>query len=153
MSKTGRQLVLWDIPNEVRKSKQLNAAVTETFGLTKEMVADVETKMSGSLGLMPFYDISDIPADAEWSRVTDDSLKAAVKGTEVYDLTWVEKAYGGSITFQKWRFFVGSEKNLPRRIEIYEKLASHDEYELDSMIVVKYLNDSEIQKAVKDSVF
>jgi predicted anti-sigma-YlaC factor YlaD len=153
MSKTGRQLVLWDIPNGVRKSKQLNAAVTETFGLTKEMVADVETKMSGSLGLMPFYDISDIPADAEWSRISDESLKATAKDTEVYDLTWVEKRYDGSIKLKKWRIFVDPKTNLPQRAEFYEKLPADKEYTLESVRVVEYLSDNEIQAVIKDSSF
>ena len=77
MTKTGKQLVLRDIPNGVRKTKQLDTVVTETIPLTAVSIADVEKKITGSLSLMPFYDISDVPQDAKWSRLTGDDLKGA----------------------------------------------------------------------------
>ena len=153
MTKTGKQLVLWDLPNKVRKAKRLGANLIEITPLSGELIAEVEKKMSGSLGLMPFYDISDIPADAEWSRITDDSLKATAKDTELYDLMWIEKAYDGSIVFQKWRFFVNAETNLPQKVEWYKKLAIDDGFVLETTTVVEYLSDSEIQTVIKDSSF
>ena len=50
--------------------------------------------MSGSLGLMPFYNISEIPKEAEVESVVDkDDLEAATQGIEVYDLIWTEKIH------------------------------------------------------------
>ena len=153
MSKTGKQLVLWDIPNGVRKSKQVDTAVTETFPLTAVSIADAEEKITGSLGLMPFYDISDVPEGADWSRVADKDLEAAAKGVEVYDLTWTERAYDGSTVFKKWRVFADSETNLPRRIEWYEKLATDSEYTLSHVMTVEYLSESEMQEIIKKASF
>ena len=149
--KAGKQLVLWDLPNAIRKSKQLNTAVTETIPLTAVSVADVEKKITGSLGLMPFYDISDVPQDAEWSRVIDDGLKATAKGAEAYDLTWVAKVYGGPVVFKKWRVFANAETNLPQKVEWYKKLATDDEFVLETITVVEYLSDSQIQTVIKDA--
>jgi hypothetical protein len=151
MEKAGKQLVLWDIPNEVRKSKHLETAITETTQLTGETLAGIERKMAGSFGLMPFYDISEIPADAEWSRVTDDTLAATARGIEVYDLVWDEKAYDGSLVFWKWQVFVGPKTNLPHRVEWYKKLASDEEFALETIMMVEYLGDSEIQAAIDSS--
>jgi len=153
MSKTEKHLVLWDIPNGVRKSKQLDTAVTETESLTKDDVADVEKKISGSLGLMPFSDISEVPPDSEWSRVTDDGLEGVSEGTEVHDLIWTEKTRGGSMLFRKWRVFSNVETNLPERVEWYRKLAADDEFVLETRMVVEYLSDSEIRSAIKDVGF
>jgi hypothetical protein len=153
MSKTGKQLVLWDIPNGVRKSKQVDTAVTETFPLTAVSIADAEEKITGSLGLMPFYDISDVPQDAEWSHVADNSLQDITKGTEVYDLTWIERKHIGFVVYRKWRVFANAETNLPQRIEWYEKSATDSEYTLSPVMTVEYLSDGEIQEVIKEASF
>jgi len=153
MSKTKKHLVLWDIPNRARRSKQLDTDITETVSLTDDIVADVEKKMRGSLGLTPFYDISEIPKHAEWSRVVEDKLEAIVDGIEIYDLIWTEKTHGGSVLFRKWRVFANAETNLPERVEWYKKLAADDEFVLETIIVVKYLSDGEIQTVIKDVGF
>ena len=150
--KTVKELVLWDIPNAARKTKDLDTAVAETTPLADNVLTDVEKKISGFFGIMPFYDISNIPEDAEWRRVADDSLEATGKSTEVYDLTWVEKKYGGAAVFMKWRVFVDPKTNLPHRTEFYKKLPADSEYTLEMVMLVKYLSDSEIQ-AVIDSSF
>jgi hypothetical protein len=151
--KTEKELVLWDTGKGVRKSKQVDTAVTETVPLTAVSVADAEKKITGSLGLMPFYDMSDVPEDADWGRVADKDLEAAAKGIEIYDLTWTERAYDGSTVFKKWRVFADSETNLPRRIEWYKKLTADSEYTLNPVMEVEYLSDSEIQEIIKEASF
>lgn len=153
MTKTGEQWVLWDIANGLRKSKHPNTGVTGTVQLTEENIANIEVKMSSSLGLMPFYDISDIPDNAKWNHVADNGLEAAGKGIEVYDLTWIRKAYDGSMVFQKCRVFVDSRTILPREVHRYQKLSADSEYTLESVRVVEYLNDSEIQEIIKEASF
>jgi hypothetical protein len=152
LSKTGEQLVLWDIPNGLRKSKQLNAAVTDTSQLTDDILADVEKKISGSFGLMPFYDISDVPENAKWSCVTGDGPEVT-DDIEVYDLSWDEKAYDGSLVFFNWRVFVDIGTNLPQRTELYQTLTPDGEYTLKMTMAVKYLSDSEIQAVIEGSSF
>lgn len=152
VTKTAKQCVLWDIANRTRKTKQQNVGVIDTVGLTDDIVAGIEKKMNGSLGLMPFYDISDVPQDAEWSRVDDKSINVT-KGIEVYDLKWVEKKYGGSAISKKWRVFANYETNLPQRIECYEKLAADSGYTLSSAMTVEYLSDNEIREIIKEASF
>jgi len=151
--KTKDESVLWDLPNRVRRVKRLGANLAEVTPLSDELIVEVEKKMSGSLGLMPFYDISDIPADAEWSRITNDLSENIPKDIKGYDLTWVEKRYDGSIKLKKWRVFVDPGTNLPQRTEFYERIPTDNEYTLESVMVVEYLSDSEIQAVIKDSSF
>ena len=153
MTKTGKQLTLWDISNRVRKRKQLNTGVIKTISLTTVSVDNIEKKITGYLDLIPFYDISEIPHDAEWKRVTNGSLKAMAKGTEVYDLTWIEKVYGGSAIFKKWRVFVDAKTNLPQKTELYQRLTTDSKYTLKSTKLVKYLSDGEIYAVMKESSF
>jgi outer membrane lipoprotein-sorting protein len=153
MTKTGKELVLWDIPNGTRKIRRVDTAVTETTPLIDDSVASIERKMSGSLGLLPFYDISKIPPGAEWSQVTDEALKTAERDTEVYDLTWVRKQYGGSDRFLKLRVSVDSRTKLPQRTKFYEKLPAGTTYDLTSVKKVEYLSDSEIQSVIKEVGF
>jgi len=153
MIKSGERLVLIDIPNGVRKIKQLDTAIIDTEPLTNDDFADVEKKIRGSLGLTPFYDISEVPPDSKWSRITDDGLEGVSEGIEVYDLTWVEEKQIGFVVFRKWRFFVDLETNLPQKTEFYEKAPVDSEYTLTSIIVVEYLSSSEILAFIKDAGF
>ena len=153
VSKIGKEVAIWDVANKVRKIKHLDATVVEITLLTDDTLSSVETRMSGALGLMPFYNISEIPENAEWSSVTDNSLKATTGDTEVYDLTWAKEAYDGSVTLRKWRFFVDPRTNLPHRIEIYQKLAAEYEYIFMSSKKIEYLSDSKVQDIIKEISF
>ncbi len=153
MAKTAEQCFLWDIVNGVAKIKYLDIGTAETTHLTAENIADIEKKISGPLGLMPFYNISSIPEGAGWNRVADKDLEAATKGIEIYDLTWPERAYDGSAISKKWRFFVNIKGNLPQKIEIYQMLPTNTEYILMLLMTVEYLSDSEIQGVVKEAPF
>jgi hypothetical protein len=153
MTKTAKQSVLWDIANGTRKTKQLDIGITETVGLTDDIIAGIKRKTSSALDLMPFYDISDVPEGADWSRVADKDLEAAAEGVEVYDLTWTERAYDGSTVSKKWRFFINAKADLPQKIEIYQILPADTEYILKSLMMVEYLSDSEIQEIVREASF
>jgi hypothetical protein len=153
MTKTGKQRILWDINNGVTRMKYLDDGTAKATKLTAENIADIEKKITGSLGLMPFYGISDVPKDADWSRTTDKELEAAVKDIEIYDLTWTERAYDGSTVSKKWRFFVNAQGDIPQRIEIYQMLPADAEYTLEASMVVEYLNDGEMQAVVKKASF
>lgn len=152
MTKTGEKLVLWDIPNRVKKLKHADTNLIETTLLSGEMISKTEETTTGFWGLVPFANLSVIPEDAEWSRVTVDDLGATTNGIEIYDLTWLKKARDGSVGFRKWRVFVNSETNLPQRTEFYRKLAN-DEYILRLVKVIEYLSDGEIQTVIREASF
>ena len=153
MLKTEKELVLWDIPNHVRKSKQLDTDSVETSQLSTEMITEIQNTITVSLGLMPFYDISNVPQDAEWSRVADNRLEDITKDTEVYDLTWTERKHIGFVVFRKWRVFANAETNLPQKVEWYKKLAANDEFELETIMVIEYLDNGEMQELIKEASF
>jgi hypothetical protein len=149
--KTGNGSVLWDITNKVKKVKRLDSSSVETTILSAEMIAEIHNVMTGSLGLMPFYDISDVPKDTEWRRV-DDSIELA-NGIEVYNLIWIEKTYSGSLISSKWKFFIDSETNLPQKIELYQKTSTDSEYNLKRIVIVECLDNNEIKKVIKEASF
>ncbi|MFA5291934.1 MAG: hypothetical protein WC496_02755 [Phycisphaerae bacterium] len=148
--KTDSESVLWDISDKIKKIKSLNSNSVETIELTTEMINGTQNTINDSLGLMPFHSISDIPNDAQWNRVNDIILKISDK-IEVYDLIWIEKAYEGYFVSKKWRFFIDSETSLPQKIEFYQKSDTDNEYNLRYTRAVEYLNESEMQKVIKES--
>ncbi|MCH7559615.1 MAG: hypothetical protein IIB56_19490 [Planctomycetes bacterium] len=151
MTKTKLQWVLQDIANGLRKSKDSHTGVIDTVQLTEDDIAGIEQKISGPLGLVPFYDISEIPPGAEWHQVANADVGEG--DTEVYELTWTEKAYDDSVIFKKWRFFIDPQENLPQKVEIFRKSAANSEYNLRSARIVEYLSDNEIQSVIKDAGF
>jgi hypothetical protein len=152
MTKTADESVLFDLANKVMIAKHLNTAPVKT-PLSVETVTATEDMMAGFLGLVRFHDISMIPDDVEWNHIANDDLEAGTKTIEIYELTWLESSSAGSTIFNKWRFFVDSETNLPQKTEFYRKLDSDSEYALSTEMEVKYLSDSEIEDVVKKASF
>ena len=152
MIKSDKESVLYDVVNKAKKSKHLDSDLIETTILSAEMASRIQNTIDSSLGLLPFNSMSEIPKDAEWKRVDDKNVKIPNK-IEVYDLVWVEKNYESHPVSKKWRFFVDPDTNLPQRLEIYQKSVTNDEYNLRYTIVVKYLDDSEMQKIVEKVSF
>lgn len=152
MTKMKGQLVLFDIINGVRKTKYPDGAVTETATLSGDNLMDIRKKMSGSLGLMPFYSISEVPANARWSPIDVKSPEVAT-GIEVYDLVWAKEVHEGIVVSNKWRFFVDTKTNLPQRAEFYRKLTPESGYALELSIVVEYLDNGKMESLIKEHSF
>jgi hypothetical protein len=153
MTKTENVIVLWDIDNGLRKARNLRTGIIDTVPLADETRAGIERKMSGSLGVVPFYDISNIPSGSEWLRVNNDGHDSITKDVEVYDLIWTSRILGDSVVFKKWRVFVNPETNLPHRIEWYQKLTGDEEYALSSVKVVEQLDESQMRAVLKAAAF
>jgi hypothetical protein len=145
--------VLWDINKKQRKILTFDTTIIETNQLSEDHLLAIKNIMSGSLGLMPFNEIAEFPQGSQLNRV-EDEIPGVAEGIEIYDLMWSAPTYSSSI-LKKWRFFVDSKTNLPQRIEISRKSTNDndDEYQMTSTIEIKYLRDSEIQKAIKDAGF
>jgi hypothetical protein len=153
MIKDKKGLVLWNISNGIRKSKYTDTGAVETTRLTNESIESIEKKLSGSLGLMPFDNMSEIPPDAQWVHVIDKSLGIVAEDIEVYDLTWVGKKHINVMVINKWRFFVDAKTSLPQRTEFYRKLFTESEYTLMTVNMIKYLSDSELQFVLEETSF
>ncbi|MHC4728744.1 MAG: hypothetical protein ACYS17_16110 [Planctomycetota bacterium] len=151
MFRIGEQLDLWDIPNNVKMTKNLSSDSVKTQILSREMLSKVKQATGQRFGLIPFSTISNIP-DARWTRVEDSELEAVVSGTKVYDLTWPEtNTASGSIEVRKWRFFLDRDTNLPKRTEWYSKLQSEEEYKFETFAVVTYPSESQIQVLIRNT--
>jgi hypothetical protein len=149
MTKAAGELVLWDIRNGVRKSRAEGSGSTETTRLIDDVIADMEGKIGGSLGLVPFYDVSEVPDGAEWVHVSEGEPESVAAGAEVYDLTWAAQPADERVVSKKWRFFVDDETNLPQEIEVYVQLPGEEGYTLETTMTVRYLSDGEMEAVIR----
>ena len=107
--------------------------------LSAELLADTEQNLNSGLDLV--YNVSSIPAGSQWK--VDSEAQTANDGTEVYELIWTPELYIEP-QLNKLVFFIDSDTNLPFRVEFRRKLASEDEYKLQSYRIIKYPDDKEI---------
>jgi len=147
MQEAENQVVLFDIKHRLRQVKDLNTNFIQTTLVSIDFLAKVEDSIAGSFGLLPFPDINDIPEGYQWNRVDDTHLAVIVPGAEVYDLTWLGK--DGLLC--KWRVFVDTRTNLPKRTEYYFKHGPRDEYEFQTYRMVTYPSENQIQLLVRDT--
>ena len=147
--KTGEDSTLLDFANNQRRAKISGMDSAQITQLSNDIMADIKDQTSGSLGLMPYNRISEIPPDAEWSRVADDEPETSINNTEIYELKWIEKDYTSPPIFKKWQFTIDSETNLPHRIEVYRKSYPDNTYTLKSTTEVEYLDDLAMQAVIE----
>ena len=152
MTKTGKETVLLDLANKVRKVKRSDTVSVEPSPLPAEIITGMENMLTGSLGLIPPIALSLIPEDAEWNRVPSNELKA-VSDTAIYELIWIEKSLAGNKVFNKWQVSVDPKTCLLKKTESYTKKVGDSEYTLRSAMVVKYLSDAEIEAVVQEASF
>ncbi len=145
MFRIGEQFVLWDIPNKVKMIKYLSSGAVKTTTITEEMLTKVEKAAGRAFDLVPFSDISDIPKSAQWNHVEGPQV-TVVPDTGVYDLTWLQESTTGTIVrFYKWRVFVDTGTNLPKRAEWYSKLKPEEEYKFETFAMVTYPSENQIK--------
>jgi hypothetical protein len=118
--------------------------------LPAEETLKIAATINGTLGLMPFEDMTVLPKDAQWNHLTDANIISNVSALEVYDLLWVEKS---SSTSNKWRVYVDPQTKLPRRTEFYRMQPDEDTYVLKSFIVIDYPTDNEMKMMVERLLF
>jgi len=146
------EFALWDIPGKVLKIKYLPSGSVQTVSASTEDLAKVEKRMSSAFGLVPFSNLSNIPEGAVWSRVQEPNALAIVPGTEVYDLIWPQKSITSEmVIFRKWRVFIDTHTNLPKRTEFYSKLETQGDYQFETYNVVTYPSESEIQALIRST--
>lgn len=148
IQRTEKQVVLFDVANKDRKIKDLRTGSIQTTPMSEDLLAKVQNSMVSSLGIMPFFDIIDVPEGAQWNRVQNEDVENIVSGTEVYDLTWA-KTNELTTEYRKWRVFVDVGTSLPKRTEHYYRPTTEDEYILESIKAVTYPTDSELETFVQ----
>ena len=151
--KSQTEIILWDIPNSSRRVKNLGTGKIDTTSLSSEEVESMKKNIEGSLGLLPFEKLSELPSDSKWQQVPAADVNSVAPDTKVYDLTWTETGSKGSSMFKKWRMFLDANTNLPQRIESYQKTGNENDYVPTSYIQVRYLSQSQIQTIVKEAAF
>jgi hypothetical protein len=144
------RVVLRDIKKLTIRIKNLASGEITTTAISPDKLEESRENIEGTLGLLPFSDITDVPDDAQWNHVSDEDVETVIPGTEVYDLIWNESE-GGITYWRKWRLFIDTATNLPQRQERYRKPSVGDEYVLRSVRVVSYPSESEIEGLIAET--
>ena len=144
-----RQSILIDISDKIKKVKDSSTEELKESPLSEDTVTKTNRLMESAFGLLPFPDILEAPKDAQWNRVDNKDIETPVPGTEVYDLTWTKKV--PNTEFWKWRVFVDTATNLPKRTEWYKKTSIENEYTLWSIEAVAYPTDNEIKTVIRST--
>ena len=152
ITKTKDETVFYDLNNGQKKVKLPDTNTTENIQLTENQISGIKQEMYGFFGVMPFASISDIPADAQWIRITDETLKNN-DGVEIYDLIWTNTEFKGSKGYWKCKFYVDTKTNLPSKIELYRKSSTEEEYTLVIFRLVKCPDSDGFEAVVTEKGF
>ena len=145
--KTPAELVIWDIPQNSRTTRNIKTGAVETIAMPDDSKEVIKNSIEGALGLFPFQVLSDLPRDSKWQEVSDAEIKAGIPESKAYDLLWSIKDSEQSVVFKKWRVFVDPKTNLPQRVEWYSKDSEDENYILTAYASVDYLSESDIRAA------
>ncbi len=153
-----RHIDLLDLNNWTSKELDvINNSVIESI-IQSDLRKNIENFVINSIGLVPFSQISDVPKNSHWERVTNENINTVIPNTEVYNLTWKGSDNEFTTWYHKWRVFVDINTDLPVRTESYVKKLYHrrksdsdDDYVLDRFIVVTYPTEAEILALIKNT--
>jgi hypothetical protein len=150
MFETDEQFVLWDFAEGIKRTKPSNASAVQSEPLPLDVVTEGKESLGRSLGLLPFSNVNEALEGTQWNRAGDQDIEAPIPDTEVYDLTW--KTTDGMVTeYHRWRVFIDTQRNLPKKTMWYEKTPIDDEYTLYSIEEVAYPHDSEIKAVIQNT--
>jgi hypothetical protein len=145
------QYTLWDTKNRVKMIKFMSSNAIQTEPITQQMLDEFEKSAAGAADLLPFSNRNNIPKDAQWNRMDEQTLSTAVPGTKAYELTWIAKiTTTGAVIYRKWRVFIEVRTDLPKRIEWYSKTRPDNEYKLDTFAIIAYPSEDEIQNTIRN---
>jgi hypothetical protein len=152
LTETKQQTILWDLKSWTKVEIDKNTNHLTKISIRPDMRKKYEDSLSGSFGLIPFSDIKAVQKNAEWNRAYDQDITATASGVEVYDLIWSEPTDNYITEHYKWRVFVDTTTNLPKRIEWYQKIRNDSKYTLQTISEITYPTDKEVE-AVIQSIF
>jgi hypothetical protein len=151
--KTENECMLWNISDGVKKTKHVDTGTNEQTSLNTDALANIRTRIHGSIGIMPFDKSSDIPPDATWSEITNFDHSTGVDNMKVYELRWTEKTLRGLTSQRIWRVFTDASTNLPNKIQWFKQSESDLQPILESIMVIEYPGNEEILTKTKSMSF
>jgi len=143
-------VTLWNLSKGEKIIKSAGDAKPETSPIDQATLADImRRKITGSIGLMPFENISQIPDGAKWKESPHLNVGDAVDNTIVYELTWNELTHEGKLLPSKWRAFIDEETYLLRRGELYQRQTNDAKYILIGANNIEYLSKNDILEVLE----
>lgn len=136
--KDNGQYVVWDLDGKVKTVKNSLTGESQTVPLDNVTVRKVAATLIGPMHVLPFSKLSDTPEGATWHRLEEEPADAVIRGMEVYEMVWTDKALGGAPVYRKWRGYVQPETKLPVRTEYYSRPDTGAEYELLQVSEIAY---------------
>jgi hypothetical protein len=142
------RIALRDLENMVIKTKIRATGEITTMPIPPERLIEFTEALEATFGLVPFPDITDVPEDAQWTRVPEDRVEDIIPGTVVYDLIWSDQA-GEATRHYKWRAFIDPDTVLPQRTEYTRTIAGLPSSAWKRVYVVRYPSDSDIEAVIR----
>lgn len=139
-------VVLLDLAHATMKTKRTGSDSARSEMIPEERFFNVNRRINSNFGLMPFSDADNMPADVQWTRVTDPDVLSVVPDADVYDLVWAKRWPEAEV--KRHRYFVNADTHLPTRIEVYARGQSGTEFRFLGHEVITYLSDADVELAV-----
>ena len=138
--------MIWDITDKVKHGKLTGSQQSEVVPLSEEQSAAIQKRIQGSLGIMPFENVLQVPKDAEWQELDSSTLQDITTNVFVYELLWTKQSTDRSVVRFKWLGFIEEATNRPLRTEFYRCDSNSGEYELQTVHLIEYWTEDQIKE-------
>lgn len=151
--RAGANLTLRSISDRVRKTKDSLTAETRVTPLESGDLDNLQKALNSLPGVAAFDDASELPPDHKWTKLPPELVATPEPGVEVHELTFSKNVGPNRTRLFKRLFFVDSQTNRPKRVEIYSTLREDEDHELSSWFVIEYPTESQIRAAIEAASF
>lgn len=126
---------LWDINAKTLVQQKANLPVL-VQNLSQDQIEN-NNNMRGSLGLMPFESLRDIPENARWAELDHN----------VYELSWTKEQGRGPTDYFKWQVWL-DDKDMPYRVEWFIKTEDSN-WKMTLRFMITYPDLNEMRTLLK----
>lgn len=141
--------ILWNLAQGNKKIKIAEERTINTVDISPKDAANIRQALH-SMGILPFYEWTQVPAQAIWKKV-DSIAGAESSDVEIYELTW--KTYdaktNGELQCYKWRCYWDVRRKLLVKAENYLMDLLRDDFVLDNYSLIYSVSDQEFQMRLK----
>ena len=136
--------IVLNVLDNTKQVKAENSRQFQTNSISEAESAVIRKRIEGSLGLMLFENISELPKNYQWDELDISKIANALPGTKIYELVWTKKSLDGKNVGYKWRGFVEDGTNRPLRVEFYRSNGGSSKYELQTIHEIEYLSEAQM---------
>jgi hypothetical protein len=144
--KNSQNTLVWDVVRKILTSKNSADNKLQSVPMSEQQLSSINATMKSRFGLVPFANISDMPAGTTWTELENKTVNN--NELSVYALEWTDYQSLNSGLKRKWLYYIDETNTCIYKIESYQENRETKALELANTFIVEYPDESAIESYI-----